>query len=187
MKKKNGLKRKVDPWSQGFSFTQQYEEKVWRERKNGLKRRLRSLATRAFHLLSSMKRERLEQKVVLKQGCRLLPVEACISGPPVHCTALYVNASRCKCECTHIQLVLPVCPDKVQEVLDGLPISPKSAPQPRRCCRLLQTAPGDKQQDYEDQLRIDRDREMNKQHSQLSLMHRQEKTAQADGKNCMLP
>ena len=135
--------------------------------KNGLKRRLRSLATRAFHLLSSMKRERLEQKVVLKQGCRLLPVEACISGPPVHCTALYVNASRCKCECTHIQLVLPVCPDKVQEVLDGLPISPKSAPQPRRCCRLLQTAPGDKQQDYEDQLRIDRDREMNKQHAQL--------------------
>ena len=148
MKKKNGLKRKVDPWSQGFSFTQQYEErKVWREKKMASKEGLGPWPRRVFHLLSSMKRERLEQKVVLKQGCRLLPVEASISGPPVHCTALYVNASRCKCECTHVQLVLPVCPDKVQEVLDGLPISPKSAPQPRRCCRLLQTAPGDKQQD----------------------------------------
>ena len=97
-------------------------------------------------------------------------------GPTVYCNASYINASHCKRECTHIQLVLPVRPDKVQEVLDGLPISPKSAPQPRRCCRLLQTAPGDKQQDQEDQLRMDQDREMNTQHAQLPLTHRQEKT-----------
>ena len=42
--------------------------------------------------------------------------------------------------------------------------------------RLLQKAPGDKQQAQEDQLRMDRDREMNTQHAQLPLTHRQEKT-----------
>ena len=49
LKKKNGLKRKVDPWSQGFSFTQQYEErKVWREKKMASKEGLGPWPRRVF-------------------------------------------------------------------------------------------------------------------------------------------